>query len=214
MKIDFMKTVYDTQEYMPFRFSADYKKICDQFDNIPVINNNYSIAIKDDYYRKFQNESIQSLHESPLLTRHQLCVIRWKSQIETTTAVISNFKNVILKIFLSWEEKYISMITDHFKERASEGRMLNNHNSIKIQTGKIVSKLLYANQIVKHSTLLTDNNLIPDFHILASEKIKEIAIDLHKTSGGRAFVQENVVEMLCLFEIFRKIYFMRYCNEK
>jgi hypothetical protein len=202
MNNDFMDIVYNTEEYIPFQFTLDYKKICNMFNEIPVIYNNYSVSIITPL-----NSSQAREYGNALLSRHQLSVLKWNNKVKTPPHCIHNFRIALLRSFLEWEQKYISMVNNHFKDRLSENRTLTNHNSVKIQIGKIVTDIVYANELINYSEGLENDVLCKDYLLLVSNKIHEVALELHKVSGGRAFLQQNIIEMLCLFVIFKKIYF-------
>lgn len=189
MKSNFMEMVYNILEYKPFDFLPDFTVISRQFNNIPVINRGYAIVLK----KNAPKDSV--IHESTLLIQHQLVVLKY-DDTEMISPVLPSFRAALYQAMLAWEDVYLDMITCHFKSRMSEDKMLNSHDFIKIQVGALVADIACAREMILCSDLIVET----------SEKLRSIAMDLHKLAGGRVFLQGNVIEMLCLFEIFWKIY--------
>lgn len=197
MMNEFMKAVYHSNEYKPFEFVLTYSNIIKKWNEMPIICNGYSITTKAYQYNNFYNKFLLSTHESPILIKHHLCVSKWKDSTFTSSSVIDLFRQDLLNAMLFWIKSYVSMISDHFKSRSSEGRALHNHNSIKIQFGMLISTVSHAEEMVA----------IPLLYKVNCDLVKELGWSLHKIAGGRAFLQGNISEMLCLFEIIKKVYF-------
>lgn len=194
---EFMKTVYSSTKYLPFEFLLNYSGIIDKWNGMPVICNGYSIFCKSHEYNNFYKKFLLSTHETPILSKHHLCVAKWNDASFTSNEVIDLFRTDLLKNMLLWMKCYVSMLSDHFKSRSSENRSLNNHNSIRIQLGFLISQISHTEEMIK----------VPLLFQVSSDSIIKIGMDLHKTAGGRSFLKGNISEMICLFEIIKKIYF-------
>jgi len=193
MQKDFMEAVYFSEHYLPFRCASDFAELYQQIENKPVYCQGYailpdSITLLSEYKK----------YKTPLLTNQKLYIAR-HSYSDYSSENLEKFQFLLVKKFILWPEKYLLMLIDHFKNRLSEGRYLTNHNSIKIQLGEILSHLSLVSEAIK----LTNH-----FSMVATE-VKTIILKLHKLAGGRSFLKENIVEMLCVFEIVRKIYFKK-----
>ncbi len=205
---NFMEHVYHVKQYQPFQFHHDYDAVCEHFHQTVVIHHGYAIVTAASNKNRSNANALHAMIcSNDLLTKHGFHILKWENQTLTSDDVIDEFRFYLLDHMWQWEKRFFAMVLEHFNNRVSEGRVLTQHNSIKILIGKIVTTLSMTQETIFSSKTSQTQLYRPDLLLLAANNIKQIALDLHQLAGGRAFVQGNIIEMHCLFEIFRKVYF-------
>ena len=82
------------------------------------------------------------------------------------------------------------------KNRESDGSKLTNHNNIRVLIAEVVLHLEEIEILSKHISQLKNNS-----RNYLSKIIQSACHSLGKLAGGRAFLSQSIIEMLCIFAV-------------
>lgn len=190
IKKAFMDEVYHSSRYKPFHFYEDYKKILALFSG-PVTHQYYSIELEG------KHKSCNALYPILPLQEHQLQLCSWEGKAEKSVITLPAFREALVQAFYRWVEYFIKLSVDHFNKRESEKITLIQHPIINLSIGDLVSQLAQCRALIFYTRS----------YGIAIEKIIKLLCDLHKLTGGRSFLKGNIIDMLALITVFKKVYF-------
>jgi len=223
--------IYNSSKFVEFKFGHAYQEISNKIcgiKNFILVDNERFIApitfsehdevfayrFGKIYQININTETIQKIE----ISDQGLCYGKLAGEVSMFKKYIGKpldviFKINIIKLELSWLQKFIKIISDHLQSREYAGEKIITNAVIKQLLAKTLVNYELAKQYVEAAVLteLCGNSWLAIN--LASQKIILVVKMLTQLAGGRAILKYSTLTMLDTFQAFHSVYFYGYCNE-
>ncbi|WP_118985461.1 hypothetical protein [Photorhabdus sp. CRCIA-P01] len=108
----------------------------------------------------------------------------------------------MIRMQLIWIERWISILLDHTAQRKVGNVSLLSISSIRLRLAQVIQRQLLLFQCVGD----IKEEMPSQFAEHAAEEIEGMVDILIKTTGGRALLQQGLVEMQSIFSVLNQVY--------
>ncbi|MBS9438720.1 hypothetical protein EAE91_16685 [Photorhabdus noenieputensis] len=113
-----------------------------------------------------------------------------------------NYQCEMIRMQLIWIKRWISILLDHTAQRKVGNVSLLSISSIRLRLAQVIQRQLLLFQCVGD----IKEEIPSQFAEHAAEEIEEMVNILIKTTGGRALLQQGLVEMQHIFSVLNQVY--------
>lgn len=191
--------IFNCEGYKPFSIRESYTALCNEHfpsKDLQCLSLKGTFIAPKDWLAKQKID----YELADLYPNNNSGLVFGKVGRDENTIDLIRFKRAILKLFLQWQRDFCKWIYQHLSSR--------------IVNGEKVILMTHLQQLI--AQLLENFNLL-DVLLTQSDESLHSAANLcringnllMKLPGGRAFLAENVLELVLIYEGFYNVYF--YC---
>lgn len=195
--------VYNDEQFLPFNFEKNLHKIYRSISpkNTIIYGAKRYFAMPSALQNQIGYQYDFIPIEQEFINNHGITLGIIKQNDSLAMVSTSQFISALITEECIWIRHFLQVITTHLHNREVEGSSLTNFTNVRILIGKTVQLLEEINSLENGINILENSYLE-----YIQETISNACNYLAKLSGGRAFLKQNVIEMLCTFEVINLIY--------
>ncbi len=198
--------MFDSVDYEPFNFNFDWNDLLEKHEAQASLLHRKGVFIASQEQLSQYKNSASSLDyilvEDWILESKNFSLGKFKS-VENLNLYLNlfsmktSFLQDLLQREVDWLLRFEKTVFLHLKNRISEGVSILKNDAVKILFAEFSGLIFEINTLVKLQEISQS---------LVGEKILLAANILAKLAGGRAFLQDSIIEMRWFFSLLDQIY--------